>query len=86
MSRSWPDHIWAQLKNLTVDELVRALEKDEWVLARSSGARRWYRHPNGQGVSIHYHPHKTFGPRLLQQLLERTGWTEADLRRLKLIR
>jgi hypothetical protein len=26
-----PPHVWKQLKNLTADALIRALEKDGWV-------------------------------------------------------
>lgn len=86
MSGGWPSHAWDQLKSLTVDELIRALEKDGWFLARSNGARRWYRHPSGRGVSIHYHARRTLSPKLLRQLLLTIGWTEADLRQLKLIK
>lgn len=82
---SWPRHIWAQLKSLTADELIRALERDGWQRRRSKGAIFVYEHPDGRQASIHYHPHKTFGPGLLQDLLEDIGWTEVDLRRLKLI-
>jgi len=37
-------------------------------------------------VSIHYHPGKTYGPKLLQALLDDTGWNILDLRRLKLVK
>jgi hypothetical protein len=35
---------------------------------------------------IHYHPRKTYGPKLLTALLNEIGWTEADMRRVKLIK
>lgn len=85
MSR-WPRALWNQLKNITVDELIRALEQDGWVLARAKGAQRWYRHPSGRGISVHYHPRKTFSPKLLRWLLEHIEWNESDLKRLKLVR
>ena len=39
-------------------------------------------------VSIHFHHAKdTFrNPKLLKNLLDATGWTETDLRRLKLVK
>ncbi len=46
-----------------------------------------FRHPTQiKRVSIHYHPKKTYGPKLLKKLLRQIGWTEDDLRRLKLIK
>jgi len=83
---SWPGHVWDQLKNLSVDELIRALHRDGWHLARSRGAILVYEHFDGRRVSVHYHPRKTYSPGLLKDLLRDTGWTESDLRRLKLIK
>ena len=78
--------VWAQLKNKSADDLISALIKDGWVLDETGGAERLYRHPDGRRVSIHYHPKKTYGPHLLKALLEDIGWTEDDMRRLKLIK
>ena len=83
---SFPPHIWSQLKNLTADELIRALEKDGWCYVVTRGAIRTYRHPDGTVVTIHYHPRKTYGPKLLRGLLRHIGWTEEDLKRLKLVK
>jgi hypothetical protein len=35
-------------------------------------------------AAIHYHPHKAYGPDLLRDILRDIGWTENDLKRLKL--
>ena len=78
--------IWDGLKNLNADDLVSALEKDNWVMDEPSGAKLIYRHPNGRRVSIHYHPRKTYGPKLLKALLDDIGWSPADMKRLKLIK
>ena len=83
---SWPSHVWDQLKGIKADELIRALEKDGWRYIRTTGSAHIYRHMSGRGVSIHYHPRKTFGAKLLQKILRETRWTESDLRRLKLIK
>ena len=79
-----PD-IWAQLKNITAGEIIRSLENDGWKLRGGSGSRKIYL--KGQKlVSIHYHPQKAYGRDLLRDLLKDIGWSEKDLRRLKLIR
>ncbi|MBI4333835.1 MAG: type II toxin-antitoxin system HicA family toxin [Chloroflexi bacterium] len=84
---SYPPYIWAQLKNLSCDQLSSALLKDGWVFERGKGAVRQYIKGDGlHRVAVHYHPHKTYGPQLLRDLLKDIGWTEADLKRLKLIK
>lgn len=76
---------WAQLKGITAAELLRALERDGWQLRKSKGSRRVYR-KGKRMVAIHYHPAKTFGPKMLKSLLEDISWEDSDLRRLKLIK
>ncbi len=83
---SFSPQVWGQIRGLTADELVRALERDGWRRAETSGANLIYRHPDGRTVSVHYHPGKTYGPRLLRSLLIDIGWSEADLHRLKLVK
>lgn len=82
----FPKHIWQQIRNVTADELIAALERDGWARDHHRGAEQIYRHPDGRRVSIHYHPRKTYGPKLLKALLADIGWTTADLRRLKLVK
>ena len=43
-------------------------------------------HEDGRIVSIHYHPRKTYHRGLLKGLLDDIGWTEDDMRRLKLLK
>jgi len=83
---SLPSHAWDQIKGISVDDLVRALERDGWVSDVTMGAIRIYRNAAGGRVSVHYHPGKTFGARLLHALLDDIGWTVEDMRRLKLIK
>ena len=90
--------IWVQLRNLTLDEICRALERDGWVKQPRDMARRrrkapttvTYRHPgrppHRNKVIVHPHPKKTMGDYLLNKLLEVICWSESDLVRLKLIR
>ncbi|OGO17580.1 MAG: hypothetical protein A2Z15_08545 [Chloroflexi bacterium RBG_16_50_11] len=77
---------WDQLKNKTADDLISALKKDGAIFDTSNGAARVYRFTDGRRVTIHYHPHKTYGPNLLKALMDDIGWTEKDLRRLKMIK
>jgi predicted RNA binding protein YcfA (HicA-like mRNA interferase family) len=79
--------VWSQLKNVTADDLISALEKSKWKLEPGCiGAIQVYRNAKGDRVSIHYHPKKTYGPKLLKGLLDDIGWTEAELKKLKLIK
>lgn len=82
----YPAHIWQQLKNISCDDLIRALNKDGWNEDISRGAVRVFRHSDGRRITIHYHPRKTYRQGLLQHLLSDIGWTESDFRRLKLIK
>jgi predicted RNA binding protein YcfA (HicA-like mRNA interferase family) len=77
---------WAQIKNITTDEFISALLKDEWSLRSGTGSSSRVFTKQGKVVSIHYHPHKTFGPSQLRQLLNDAGWAEGDLKRLKMIK
>lgn len=80
-----PPHIWDQLRSISIDVLIRALEQDGFLVEPGNSAIRIYRHPGTRKrVSIHYHPGKTFGPKLLKGLLDDIGWTVDDLKRLKL--
>jgi predicted RNA binding protein YcfA (HicA-like mRNA interferase family) len=82
----FPKPIWEQLKNKTADELISALERDGAILDTCHGSARVYRYPDGRRIAIHYHPHKTYGPKLLKALVDDIDWKEDDLRRLKLIK
>lgn len=82
---SWPPNVWNQVKNLTCDEIISALKKDLWEQDTKRGAELVYKKGNRR-VVIHYHPRKTYrSAKLLNNLIEDIGWSEADLRRLKLI-
>jgi hypothetical protein len=50
-------------------------------------AKRVDHHQDGRFVVVHYHRAKdTLPPYVIRNLLTGTRWSEADLRRLKLIR
>ncbi|CAD6548874.1 hypothetical protein LMG28727_04903 [Paraburkholderia kirstenboschensis] len=84
---SFPSHVWDQLRSITADELIEALEKDGFRVEPGPGSIRIYRHPVSKTrVSVHYHPKKTYGPKMLKGLLDDAGWSIDDLRRLRLIK
>ena len=82
----YSQNTWNQLKNLSPKELMAALEKDGARPDVSRGAVLVYRYPNGKRVTIHFHPGKSYFRGTLKGLLDDIGWTEDDLRRLKLIK
>lgn len=84
---SFSKNVWGQLKGITADELISALVKDGFVPDIPLRTQRIYRHPSGRKVSIHYHTgNKGYGASLLKSLFEDIGWSETDMRRLKLIK
>lgn len=87
---AFPQHVWNQLKNTTADELIAALKRDGYLQDPASRdatiAFIKLEGHSAKRVVIHYHPRKTYGPKLLKALIADIGWDEADLRRLKLIR
>ena len=82
----FPTNIWNQLKNKTAKDFIRALEKDGWERDATIGAEQIFRHPDGKRVSIHFHPNKTYRPGLLKALIEDTGWSVEDMKRLGFIK
>ncbi|MCH7695593.1 MAG: hypothetical protein IIB73_04760 [Proteobacteria bacterium] len=88
---SFSHNVWIQLKNTTAVDIQRALLKDDWIQEVTKGAIQAYRKVDVNGntirrVTIHVHPKKTYGAKLLKGLIIDIGWTEDDLRRLKLIK
>ncbi len=65
---------------------MSAFKKDGATLDTTKGSAQVYLYPDGKRIAIHYHPHKTYSPKLLKALIEDIGWKEDDLRRLKLIK
>jgi len=76
---------WSQVKNITAADLCAALEKDGFSCDMNGGSMRIYKKGSAR-ISVHFHPKKTFGPKLLKSLLDDTGWSDDDLRRLKVIK
>ena len=81
---------WRQLKGKTLKDIEKALLHDGWEAEETRGATRPYRHPgrppDSNRIVLHYHPKKTFSPKMLKKIISDIGWTEDDMRRLKLIK
>lgn len=78
-------HVWSQIRAISVEKLMCAMRADGWEEERSRSATRPF-YKNGKRVVIHYHPKKTFGPKILKGILDSTGWSEDDLKRLKIVK
>lgn len=85
---NYSKNVWNQLKGLTVERLMKALKKDGWVEEPTVGATIPFRHPGTKKiVVIHYHPKKTYrNPGLLKGILDVIGWSEKEMKNLKLIK
>jgi len=79
---------YSRLRSLTARQIIRALEREGFQLDRTRGSHHHYLHPDGRRVTVIYkHPGQTFKVRTLRSMVERQArWTEADLRRLKLLK
>lgn len=64
---------------------MRALSKDGWTLEGTRGSVHSYRKER-RVVAIHFHSGKTYGSKMLKNLLESIGWNDSDFKRLKLIK
>jgi predicted RNA binding protein YcfA (HicA-like mRNA interferase family) len=76
------------LRSTPVRKLIAALRKDGFSLERQTRTGgRVYSHPDGRITVIHYHRGSdTLTGKTLESVLRATRWTEADLRRLGLIK
>jgi predicted RNA binding protein YcfA (HicA-like mRNA interferase family) len=80
------DTHYGQLRNLTARELISALIRDGFSLDRGSGSHQIYYHPDGRRVTVLFHRSSdSFRRKTLKSMLDQAGWTEDDLKRLKLI-
>jgi predicted RNA binding protein YcfA (HicA-like mRNA interferase family) len=80
---------FSKIRALTAEEIIRALLADGFILRKSrGGSHRRYCHPDGRRVTVAFHgSNTTFVPKTLRSMIEeQAGWTEEDLKRLKLPR
>jgi predicted RNA binding protein YcfA (HicA-like mRNA interferase family) len=78
---------FSKIRALTADEIIRALLADGFSLRKSKGGSHRYQHQDGRRVTVAFHgSNTTFVPKTLRSMIEEQAqWSDADLKRLKLI-
>lgn len=82
-----PGRLVHLLRNTPVRALMRALERDGFMLQRTTRTGgHIYQHPEGRRTVIHYHRGgDTLDRKTLASVIQSTEWTESDLYRLNLL-
>lgn len=74
------------LRNVSARELISALIHDGFVFDRGAGSHHIYYRYDGRRVTVTFHGGgRTFTRKTLKSMITQAGWTEEDLKRLKLI-
>ena len=59
---------------MKIRDIIRIIEKDGWILARTRGSHRQYRHPAKAGtVTIAGHPSDEIHPKTERSILRQAG-------------
>ena len=78
---------YSKIRSLTARKIVNALVKDGFYLDRKSGSHHQFLHPDKGRVTISFHHlSDTFPLKTLKCIIQDTGWTEEELKHLKLIK
>ncbi len=82
-----PGRLVHLLRNTPVRELLHALERDGFILQRTTRTGgHIYQRPDGRRTVIHYHRGRdTLDRKTLASVLQSTHWTESDLHHLGLL-
>jgi predicted RNA binding protein YcfA (HicA-like mRNA interferase family) len=60
---------------MKVREVIALIEADDWVLVRTRGDHRQYKHPTKPGlVTVHGHRNDDLHPKTLQTILTQAGF------------
>jgi len=66
--------------------MISALIRDGFAFDRGDGSHHVYYHPDRRRVTVMFHGgSSTFRRKTLKSMIDQTGWTDEDLKRLKLI-
>ena len=71
-----------KLPRLTADEVIRALGRSGFYLARQSGSHRIYKNQEGKRVTVPYHAGVILHPKLLKSILRDADLTVERLQEL----
>ena len=59
---------------MKVRDLIREIESNGWILSRTSGSHRQYKHPSRQGlVTVSGHPNDDIPPGTLNSIMKQAG-------------
>lgn len=81
------DQLHDRLRKLSAREIIGALFRDGFILARQEGSHQQYTHSDGRRVTLTFHSlGQTFPPKTLKSMLEKQAcWTSEDLKRLDIL-
>lgn len=71
-----------KLPRVTARQIVRALEKAGFSLARQSGSHMIYKNAEGKRVTVPFHASKTLHPKILKSILRDADLKIEDLEKL----
>jgi predicted RNA binding protein YcfA (HicA-like mRNA interferase family) len=71
-----------KLPALTGDEVIRALQRDGFVVIRVRRRHHIMRHPDGRTTVVAAHAGETIGPGLMSKILRDCGLDKEQFRRL----
>jgi predicted RNA binding protein YcfA (HicA-like mRNA interferase family) len=57
-------------------DVIRRLEAEGWVLARTKGSHRQYRHPTKPGLVTVPHPKRDLPIGTLRSIVKQAGWSK----------
>jgi predicted RNA binding protein YcfA (HicA-like mRNA interferase family) len=71
-----------RLPRLTAREIIIALQKIGFALARQSGSHIIYKNPSGKRVTVPFHGAKILHPKIVKSILRDAGLTTEQLQAL----
>jgi predicted RNA binding protein YcfA (HicA-like mRNA interferase family) len=69
-----------RLPRVTAQEIIRALERKGFVLARQSGSHKIFKNSGGIRVTVPFHSKKILHPKVLRSIMEDADISATDLR------
>jgi predicted RNA binding protein YcfA (HicA-like mRNA interferase family) len=67
-----------RLPRLTVQEVVRVIERKGFVLVRQSGSHKIFRNPEGTRITLPFHSGKILHPKIVKSIMEDAGLSVED--------
>ena len=71
-----------KLPRVTAEEVIKALERIGFLLARQSGSHKIYKNKEDKRVTVPYHSGKTLHPKVLKSILRDADLTMEEFKDL----